>query len=191
MYQAVPDPYCYTGTNILKNRAGHRTQDALDAFEAVMVAQRFEEPLPAGRLSTAHYRAIHRHLFGDVYAWAGRYRSVRISKGGSQFCYPEHIALQMRQLFARLKRDSFLHDRTPEQFAADAAHIIAELNAIHPFREGNGRTQNAFLVLLAATAGHPLALNRLDPALLLQATIISFGGNERPLRQLIMSLIRA
>jgi cell filamentation protein len=66
------------------------------------VTARGLEPLPAGRFTPTHLRAIHRHLFQDVYAWAGRYRTIRISKGNSMFCYPEHIDVQIRSLFAWL-----------------------------------------------------------------------------------------
>ena len=68
MYDAVPDPYCYPGTKVLKNLKNIRTQRALSAFEAISTAQRADEPLPTGRLSATHYRAIHHHLFQDVYA---------------------------------------------------------------------------------------------------------------------------
>ena len=68
MYDAVADSYCYTGTSVLKNLPDIRDQAALDALEAVSTAQRSDEPLSGGRLSVAHYRAIHRHLFQDVYA---------------------------------------------------------------------------------------------------------------------------
>jgi cell filamentation protein len=72
MYDAVSDPYCYEGTTVLKNIPGLRDQAALDQFEAAMTAQRADEPLPTGRLSVSHYRAIHHHLFQDVYAWLER-----------------------------------------------------------------------------------------------------------------------
>ena len=67
MYESSPDPYCYPGTNILVNRLGLRDQARLDAYEAMITAQRAEEPLPRGTLGYAHYRAIHRHLFQDVF----------------------------------------------------------------------------------------------------------------------------
>ena len=108
MYESVPDPYCYPGTSVLENVPGLRDQAELDAFEALITAQRAEEPLPRGRLGYAHYRAIHRHLFQDVFAWAGKLRTVRIAKGDSMFCYPEHIDNEMRALFAGLARDRFL-----------------------------------------------------------------------------------
>jgi len=74
----------------------------------VISAQRADEPLPNGRLSIQHYRAIHRHLFRDVYRWAGRYRVSRISKGNNTFCYPEHIPREMRKLFRGLATQQFL-----------------------------------------------------------------------------------
>src|SRR5487761_1517779 len=150
MYDAVADPYCYEGTEVLRNIPGIRDQAALDAFEAVSTTQRSDEPLPTGRLSVRHYQAIHHHLFQDVYPWAGKFRTVRISKDASAFCYPENIRREMRKLFADLKRDNYLRGSSREQFAVRAAHFLASLNAIHPFREGNGRTQTIFLVLLAS-----------------------------------------
>lgn len=91
MHDAVADPYCYEGTTVLRNIPAIRDQAALDAFETMSAAQRSDEPLPAGRFSVRHYQALHHHLFQDVYSWAGKFRTVRISKGSSAFCYPQHI----------------------------------------------------------------------------------------------------
>lgn len=190
MYKAEPDPYCYPGTTVLINRLGIRNQAELDAFEAEITSQRATEPLPAGRLGYAHYRAIHRHLFQDVFAWAGKLRTVRIAKDGSAFCYPEHIDREMRRLFGELTGQGHFRELDAQTFAGKAAHFLAELNAIHPFREGNGRTQLSYLTVLAERAGHPLALERLDPAMMLKATVTSFGGNEKPLTALIAALTR-
>ena len=189
MYQAEPDPYCYPGSTILKNKADLRDDGALEEFESAMTFARAAEPLPAGRFSVSHYRAIHRHLFQDVYSWAGRFRTVRLTKGRSTFCYPEHVAREMQRLFSWLKDGRFLQDRSPYEFAAGAAHCLAELNAIHPFREGNGRTQLTFLALVAEHAGHPLDLDRLDAEAALDAMIQSFNGEEKPLRVLIERLV--
>ena len=70
MYDSIPDPYCYPGTAVVKNRANIRDQAELNAFEHEAMLQRAEEPYPAGRLSASHFKAIHRHLFQDVYTWA-------------------------------------------------------------------------------------------------------------------------
>jgi cell filamentation protein len=189
VYAATSDPYCYKGTAVLKNRARLRDQAALVLFEHESVLQRADEPYPAGPLGVAHYKALHRHLFQDVYRWAGRFRTVRIAKGGSAFCYPENIGREMRRLFGGLRDGAGLIDLSPTEFSRQAAHFLAELNAIHPFREGNGRTQLAYLGLLADGARQTLAFDRLQPQAILQAMIASFGGNERPLAKVIRSLL--
>ena len=190
MYRAVDDPYCYLGTSVLRNRLDLRTQAELEAFEAFITTQRADEPLPRGRLSYSHYRAIHRHLFQDVYAWAGRIRTVRIAKQGSMFAYPEHIDREMRNLFERLAAERCFRNLDKATFAKKSAHFLAELNAVHPFREGNGRTQLTFLTLLAERAGHPLDLRRLRPVAVLRATVQSFGGREASLEKVVRNLIR-
>jgi cell filamentation protein len=189
MYDAVNDPYCYTGTTVLVNKLGIRDQAALDDFEAEITAQRATEPLPHGNLGYAHYRTIHRHLFQDVYVWAGKARTVRIAKGGNPFCFPENIANEMTKLFDGLKKANNLRGLNKKQFVRKAAHLLAEINAVHPFREGNGRTQLAFLTLLADKAKHPLALERMNPAAMLEAMIFSFEESDASLERLIESLL--
>ena len=124
-YDAFDDPYCYNGTFVLKNKAGLRDIDALRDFELEMSSLRAEEPLPTGRFDPAHYKAVHHHLFQDVYRWAGRYRTVRTSKGGNAFCYPEYIDAQMILLFARLKETPFTGGASYEEFAKAAANFLA------------------------------------------------------------------
>jgi cell filamentation protein len=188
-YEAFEDPYCYPGAFVLKNKAGLRDAAALAAFELEMSSLRAEEPLPKGRFGPAHYCAVHRHLFGDVYTWAGRYRTVRTAKGGSVFCCPEHIDAEMKRLFARLRRAPFTDGATASQFVEAAAAFLAELNAIHPFREGNGRAQLAFMHALSIRAGHPLDMTKLRPRAFLQAMITSFGGELEPLERNLYRLL--
>lgn len=180
-YEVFDDPYCYKGTFVLKNRADLRDQRRLQAFELEISSLRAEEPLPNGRYGPAHYRAIHRHLFGDVYSWAGRYRTVRTAKGGNVFCYPEHIEAQMNALFGRVRTAPFKPGRPAVEFIRALAVFLAELNAIHPFREGNGRTQLAFASLLSIRAGQPLDLAVLRPRAFLAAMIASFAGDNAAL----------
>jgi cell filamentation protein len=113
MYEAIADPYCYPGTTVLIDRLGLRDQAKLDALEAEMTAQRFQESFSSGRFSYRHWRAVHRHLFQYVYSWASKIRTVRISKSGSAFCYPEHINRGMKQLFAALKDRNTCQASTP------------------------------------------------------------------------------
>lgn len=145
--------------------------------------------MPTGSFDFQHYCAVHYHLFQDVYAWAGKPRTVRISKGGNLFCFPENIEGQARKLFGELETDSFYQDLAPDEFAAKSAHFLAELNAIHAFREGNGRSQLTFFDMLATDAGYSLDLGKLDAEAMLAAMVASFDGDETPLRILISGLI--
>ena len=92
-------------------------------------------------------------------------------------------------MFADLTAQDHLSGLDAAAFAEKAAHVLAELNAIHPFREGNGRTQLSFMIALAQQAGHPFEVERLDPQAMLDATIASFGGSEKPLAAVIRGLI--
>jgi cell filamentation protein len=189
LYDAFNDPYCYAGTEVLKNRLGIRDLVALEAFETDATAQRFAEPLPTGRFSANHYCRIHHHIFRDVYPWAGRYRRVRIAKGNSMFCYPEHIGSEMQRIFAGLPAQKHLKGLNADSFSHKIAHFLAELNAIHPFRDGNGRTQLAFIAVLGEATDHPIGLERLEPEPFLSAMIESFQGREEQLVDQLVQLI--
>jgi cell filamentation protein len=95
----------------------------------------------------------------------------------------------MHELFAALRAQAFLHGRSLDAFADGASEFLATLNAIHPFREGNGRTQVIFLALLADRADHPLDLECLAPGPFLDAMVQSFSGNSAPLRDQVKMLI--
>lgn len=181
MYGAHDDPYVYLGTYILKNIENIKDADLLADFELEVVNVRSKFGVPTGKLDAVHYKQIHHHLFQDVYAWAGEYRTIRIAKGGNWFCFPEHIETQMDSLFAQLKADNCLMGLEAEAFVKKAAKLLSDLNAIHAFRDGNGRTQLSFLDLLADHAGHPIKLERIEPESFLKAMIASFMGNARDL----------
>lgn len=189
MYDAIEDPYTYKNSTVLVNKLDLHDQDELDAFEAEISSARAAEPLPDGSLDFVHYKAVHHHLFQDVYLWAGQLRTVRISKGGNPFCFPENIEEQAHKLFDDLRAANYLRDLDPPTFSGRAAHFLAELNAIHAFREGNGRSQLTFFAVLADYAGHPLNINKLDPEQMLAAMIASFDSDERRLANIINNLI--
>lgn len=106
-------------------------------------------------------------------------------QGGSMFCYPESIDREMKKLFKHLVDAKYFRGLSPRKFAGEAAHFFAELNAIHPFREGNGRSQLSFLILLADKAGHPFDLAKMDAGEIMKAVIASFNGEEKLLADLI------
>jgi cell filamentation protein len=185
----IEDPYSYRGTACLKNKLGLRDAETLQAFELEMSTVRADEPLPAGRFGPTHYCRIHRHLFQDVYRWAGRYRTIATSKGGNLFCRPQFIEREMLRLFGKVKSATFLLGSNRDAFIQSVAEFLSDLNAIHPFREGNGRSQLAFLYLLALRAGHPLEIERIKPATFLAAMIRSFDGDIEPLSEQLTALL--
>lgn len=188
-YSAGQDPLCYSGSTVLKNKANLLIQTDLDAFEFEMFLTRSREPLPDGSLDIQHYQAVHRHLFQDVYDWAGSFRAVRIGKNGSWFCYPEFIGQNMTELFDRLSTSEQFAEFDVSHFPKQAAIFLAELNAIHPFREGNGRSQMAFLGLLLGNAGFAFKPENIDHRDILQSMILSFRGKLEPLEIVVRKLM--
>ena len=186
------DPYVYPGTDVLRNRYGLRDPREVALREAATTALRLAElalrPVP-GSYDLPHLRAVHRRLFGDIYEWAGELRTVALAKPGAVFALPEHIETYLTGVFAELQRQQQLRGLNRDQLCARLAHYLAEINAAHPFREGNGRAQRAFIGQLAAERGYRLAWERLDPDRNLRASQASLAGDERPLRELIDDLL--
>ena len=187
-YGGGGDPYVYPGTAVLKNRADIRDAGALTEFETTMYRDRADTELPVGRLDKPHYYALHRHLFQDVYDWAGKPRSIRIGKGGNWFCFPDFIDSELDRVFAELRTKRHLVGLDLDQFAYEAAWFLSETNAIHPFREGNGRTQLAFLRLLCLIAGFAFNVMVLERERTIAAMIDSFDRRLDALTALIRDL---
>lgn len=178
--------YCYPPHyTVLKNKLGIRDPDQLDAAERLFVTERMSQDVPAGDFDLAHLQAIHRHLFQDVYAWAGEIRTVEIAKGGSQFQPRQFIETGMADVHRRLAGQNYLQGRDPESFAREAGRIIGDVNYVHPFREGNGRTQFEYLAQLAERAGHPLDLKRITPEQWISASRSAHQGEYDPISQAI------
>ncbi|MBS7537758.1 Fic/DOC family protein [Ancylobacter lacus] len=156
------DPYLHPGTTVLRNRLGIRDAVRLDRVERRLVVLRACSGVPRGDFDLDHLRAIHRHLFQDVYDWAGEVRTVDLSKGLSQFQSRHYIATGMANIHRRIKAQHDLRWLNAETFAEHAGAIMGDVNYVHPFREGNGRTQLLFLERLAERAGHRIDLRRLD-----------------------------
>lgn len=182
------DPYVYPGTDVLRNRLDIRGAADLAeceaALSAIRIAQLERRRIPGG-YDLAHLQAAHRHIFGDVYAWAGELRTVRISKGGDLFALPENIEPYLRRLFADLAHEDSLRGLGRERFVERMAHYYAELNAVHPFRGGNGRVQRAFLGEIAKAAGHPIAWVRLDAERNVHVARESHRGSDSALREML------
>lgn len=171
------DPYVYAGTKVLRNKLGLRDFDELwDAERAItgVTAAELEANPIDGEFDLAHLQAIHRALFSDVYDWAGIIREKGfIAKGNSLFCAAEFILPYSDDLFSKLKAENNLQGLDREEFIQRAAFYISEINALHPFREGNGRTQRIFINQLARQAGWNLNYTMVDPEVLCDAYIAS------------------
>ena len=142
------DPYVYPETTVLRNLRDLRDAEQLSKFEAIATTRRNieleHEPIQ-GRFDARHLQAIHHHIFQDVYEWAGDFRTVSISKSGDPFAFPQHIVSSLDKICGELKNEWHLAGSDLERFAIRGAYYLGEINAVHPFREGNGRTQREFI----------------------------------------------
>lgn len=185
------DPHVYPGTSVLRNRYELRDPAALARREATITAARLAELIDCplrGRYDLSHLKAFHRHIFGDVYPWAGEIRTVALAKD-DLFALSQHIASYLAGVLEELPRESYLRRLDRDQIVNRLTHYLAEINATHPFREGNGRTQRAFLGQLAADAGYLIAWERLDPQRNIDASRVAHRGDNRPLRAMLAELI--
>jgi len=155
--------YCYPPDfSVLKNKLNIRDAADLDRVERRLVNTRIAKGVPTGKFDLAHLKAIHRHLFQDIYDWAGQVRTVEISKGGSQFQFRRYIETGMADVHRRLVAGNFLKNLSIADFAREAGPIMGDVNYVHPFREGNGRTQMIYLKQFVAQAGHAIDLTRIE-----------------------------
>jgi cell filamentation protein len=188
------DPYLDLETGVLRNRLGITTSTELAQaeidFTTVRIAQLGRRPLP-GHYDLDHLRAFHRVIFGDVYDWAGQLRTVRLGKARRVFCPPQHIESEAAEIFEWLAEQRFLRGLDRTTFVDNLTELLSEINYLHPFREGNGRTQRAFLGQLANDAGYELDWTKLDPQANDDAARSALDGDLRPLRAMLESLVHA
>jgi cell filamentation protein len=161
----VTDPYVIPGSECLQNLLGLTDANGLRTVEARIISIRDVElartVLP-GEYNLAHLQAFHRHLFQDVYSWAGQLRTVDIAKDGLRFGNWKFVDEQVSAVLAKLEDDNWLASLPRETFVVKLAFYYGEINAVHPFREGNGRAQRAFLRQLSAAAGWHLDWSELN-----------------------------
>jgi len=185
------DPYVYAGSSVLKNRLGLTVQSALDAAERQLTRLRAVEGIPGGDFDLTHLQAIHRHLFQDIYDWAGELRVVEISKDERQFIFRQFIRSGMADIHRRLVAENFLCGLSLADFAAKAGPILGDVNYVHPFREGNGRTQLQYLKQLCLRAGHRLDLRCIVGAAWIEASRRAHDADYGPMSQAIRAALTA
>lgn len=178
---------CYPDTTILINKFDIRDEEKLNEIEGVISSARYAEWLSMPRATTFdfdHYKAIHRFLFSDLYEWAGEVRTVNISKKGTQFTPAEKIEEQAKLIFERLRACNYFKGLPHDEFVAEIVDFYCLSNALHPFREGNGRAQRVFLTQLIRNAGYEINFADMDTELLMIATIQSSQGVTDLLNQI-------
>ena len=166
--------YCYPEANVLKNKLNIKDADSLLEAERSITALRIlelKQSFPDGKLDFSYFKHLHFYIFQDIYGWAGKIRTVNISKG-SQFCLCQFIDDQAIELFQKLERENYLVDA--ENIAERLSFYLSELNAIHPFREGNGRTQRIFIEILADRAGYEVDFSEVTAEEMIEASYQSF-----------------
>lgn len=180
MSVALGSQDCYPGTDVLVNlldeRDSERFARAERLFTAARIADLLKHPIH-GSFDLEHLKKIHHYIFQDIYPWAGQIRLVDISKG-VRFCHAVYIEKEARKLFASLA--CALEKGVPDMDSAVklAAHTLSEINAIHPFRDGNGRTQREFVREMMLKLGYTVEYSRVVPTLMLKVSIASFLGDE-------------
>ena len=184
---------CYPGTTCLINKLDIHDEDQLAVVEAGMTMMKdselSEHPIQ-GRFDFAHYKAIHRYLFEDIYAWAGEIRTVDMSKKGTSFVKAEDIERIAESAFRRLQVKQLFVNMPFDEFVENIVDFYGVINMLHPFREGNGRTQRVFFTQLIRNAGYDINFAEIDPDELMVATIQAAGGVEDLLKDIFSEAIR-
>jgi cell filamentation protein len=186
------DPYSDPATGVLYNKLGLGAAAELEAAEREITHAALillDESPVSPSYDLPHLREIHKRIFGDIYEWAGQIRTVAIAKG-TVFCLPQYIASSAAVIFRELRDEDWLRGLLRDAFVRRLAHYLGEVNALHPFRDGNGRAQRAFFGQLARDAGFTLAWQHLDPVRNVEASAVIMRGDPEPMREMLDALVR-
>ena len=186
------DPYVDPVTGVLRNKLGLITTGELETAEreithAALIFLK-ESPVPP-TYDLRHLCAIHHRIFGDLYDWAGQLRTVAIAKG-TWFCLPRYIESAAAEAFRSLHGENILRGLPRDAFTDRLTYYLGEVNAVHPFREGNGRSQRAFFEQLASDAGFILDWQHLDADRNIAASAAIMRGDPTLMRKMLDELIR-
>ena len=183
--------YCYPNSDVLINKLNIHDTDKLLEVERKLTMLRLmdllEKPI-SGKFDLEHLRNIHKYIFQDIYPWAGKIRTVDIAKS-NMFCKVQFIEMQAKEIFGKLQKDDYLKQLSKEKFAKRAAYYFSEINALHPFREGNGRTQRELIRQLACDSGYILHFAAITETEMMEASIDSFVCDYKKMEALFTKII--
>lgn len=168
--------YCYSDSDVLINKLNIHDLNYLYEAERKLTQLRLQDLIISpiqGNFDLMHLQNIHKYLFQDLYQWAGKIRTVDIAKS-NMFCKVQFIEQQADDIFSKLKTDNYLADMPKDIFIKRMAFYFAEINALHPFREGNGRTQREFIRELAIRQGYLMHFAGITEEEMLVASMDSF-----------------
>lgn len=184
---------CYEGTTCLINKFDIKDENILKDLETTVTFSKIIEyslnPL-FNTFDVNHYKAIHKYLFEDIYDWAGEYRTVDMSKKGTSFAKAESIDELMTKCFARLQNNNCFQDLEFDDFVDSIVDFYCVTNMIHPFREGNGRTQRLFLTQLINLNNYSIDFSEIDTDELMIATIQAANGVTDYLKDIFKNAIK-
>ena len=189
-YGVSQDPACYINSSILINILNITDADKLEGAEQEITAIRAAQWEPEfDTFNLELLQRIHRHLFQDIYSWAGEIRTVDISKDTTHFCSCRFIENEARKLFESLRKENYLTNLNHSQFIEHIADYYCELNVIHPFREGNGRAQRLFFEELIINAGWDVSWGNVARLEWIHANISGFEGDLSVMEKVFSKLI--
>lgn len=184
------DPYCYTNTQMLRNRLGIQDEHVLASAEreiTTLAASEIEFALPPYNLD--YLQQIHRQLFGDLYDWAGHTRTIDLSKGNTRFCSFHRIQPEADKMFRTLSEANWLEGMDRADLITNIAKLYGDLNVIHPFREGNGRAQRLLFEHIIINAGYQIDWWQVDEHEWLRANIDAVVCDYRAMTRLFAKCI--
>ena len=168
------DPYIQNN-GTMKNKLNISDREELEKAERMITALRLYELQKNNKIkrtyNLGHLKNIHKALFNDIYSWAGKIRTVDIAKGNTLFCKAVNIENFAESVFSELKIKNFSQDIPKELLAENLAKIFLDINALHPFREGNGRTQREFIRELAEDRGYVLDFENINNEKMIELSI--------------------
>ena len=181
LYEARNSIYCYPGTDVLINKLNIKDNQLLSEAERKIVLTKSYElrkNSQIGNFDLDHFLKIHEFLFEDIYPFAGKFRNENIAKGYFSFAEWQYIEPEIKRLFDKLKAENYLQGKSREELVKGLAYYLSELNVLHPFREGNGRTIREFIRELAFFNGYVLDLQNTTSDELLKASVDSIADTK-------------
>ena len=188
---SIPDN-CYEGTSCLINKLNIRDEEKLNFVESQITIHKTAELANAqdfGSFDFSHYKAIHKYLFNELYEWAGEIRTVNMSKKGTNFVDVSEIESVASACFKRLQDKNYFKNQEFDDFVEDIVDFYCTTNMLHPFREGNGRTQRIFISQLIQFNGYSIDFDKIDTDELMMATIQAANGIDDNLKRIFKNAI--